>query len=125
MKIPVIFVLLVFGLTACRVELPPIESAFVAKTWITADSPNKTALSRAQIDALEVWFTARPEGWKYEIADINPDTFLLFRPSHGKDTWVYLTGNRIWVRNYMRRLAVAERGELDSILGSAALPAFR
>jgi hypothetical protein len=130
MKIPLALALTltVVGLTGCRVELPPVESAFVAKTWIKADSSNKTELSPAQIDALKTWFDARQDGWKYQVADINPDTFLLFRPKRGREAWVYLNGNQLWVRNYVRSLSTEERAALDSILKPSdpkAFPAFR
>lgn len=79
MKITLALLLMVVGLTACRLELPPIDSAFVAQTWIKPDSPDKTPLSPAQVAALKAWFARHVDGWKYEIADIYPDTFVLLR----------------------------------------------
>jgi len=105
-----------FLLAGCRIELPPVEAGFVANGYATVDSPNKNALSPAQLEALAEWFAQRRDGWQFRIVDFAPDTSLLLKHQHEKITWVYLSGNQLWVRDRVKLLTDDERLELQAIL---------
>ncbi len=111
--VAVVTILLLAG---CHVELPPVEEGYFAHGYFTVDSPNKAALSPAQLRALTEWFSRRQSGWLFRIEDYALDTCLVFKHPHNKITWVYLSGNQLWVRDRMKLLTGDERAELDAIL---------
>jgi hypothetical protein len=106
----------ILGLSACKVEVPPIESGFTATTFVSVDDPNKKELTPAQVEVLTEWFAAHRDGWKFKIMDFYPSRVVGFRHRSEEVTWAYLAGDEVFIGNRARTLTRAEREDLEKIL---------
>lgn len=112
-------------LAGCNVELPPIDSGFVAHTWGVAASPDKTELTPPQLAQLSAWFATHQKGWKYKITDTAPGTVLLLKDKAGRTTLVNLLGNTLWVGSRFKALTSEELRNFEKIIDAGdRLPTF-
>ncbi|MDI1248779.1 MAG: hypothetical protein PSV13_07950 [Lacunisphaera sp.] len=113
-------------LTACRVDLPPIEACFITNDTAGGEPAEMTELSPVQLKPLAAWFAARHDDWKFEVTDHYPSGLVLqMKHPGGRKTHANLRGDVLWVRNHCRVLTSAERSELMTIIAvQHQLPAF-
>ena len=111
-------------LSACDVELPPIESCFIEDAALGPGAP-KTEVSPTQLKPLSEWFASVSHDWKFEAVDVPPSGLVfVLKDNKGRVTRANLRGDYLWIRNRFKVLTPAERGELLVIVAKNQLPVF-
>ena len=119
MKKPIALLSFALLLAGCSYDLPLADSGFVEIHSLVGgvDHPTKAELSSAQIKTLSQWFSGHATGWKYEIADTAPGSFVYLKHGDKNVAGVNLRPEGIYVASYFRTLTPAEHTELESIIG--------
>jgi hypothetical protein len=113
-------------LSACNIDVPPIESCFVG--GLSSNGVvDKKELMPSQLDALSAWFSNLGGEWKSIITDSYPSGLALsLKHKNGRTTPVRLMRhNELWIGQRMRILSHAEREALMEIIAEKnLLPTF-
>jgi hypothetical protein len=121
MKKIIVLAALATLLSACKVDIPEIESGVTRDGWVRFDTPDRVELSQRQIDAFTTWFRNHRDGWKHEITDTPAKRMILFRHKDGRVTSVLLQASKVWVGNRYRDLSEEEHADLQAILDAKFL----
>jgi hypothetical protein len=118
MKSHILIVLICAFLVGCSFDMPAFDAGKLEHhvSINGRDRSSTSALSKAQLSALNDWFTTHQSGWKKSYVDVAPVKFAYLSRQGASVAYFNLSGNTLYAASYSRTLTLAERQALEKIL---------